>query len=90
MRFYNSHAAEQSDLSGDLAAAYSKLEEVAPRLALAIHQIRKAFAPALDKIDADTMEGAIRLTEWFKHESRRVYSILDESEDEKGQRDLLE
>ena len=36
MRFYNQHAAEQNEISGDLAAAWSKLEGYAARLALLV------------------------------------------------------
>ena len=42
VRFYDAHAVEQADLTGDLSAAWSKLEEYAPRLALVIHFVRWA------------------------------------------------
>lgn len=42
MAYYNAHAIEQADLTGDLSAAWSKLEEYAVRLALVIHFIRWA------------------------------------------------
>ena len=39
---YNNHAAELADLDGDLAAAFSKLEETPARLALILHLVRWA------------------------------------------------
>ena len=41
-KFYNRHAKEQAELGGDLAAAWSKLEEYPARLALVIHCTRWA------------------------------------------------
>ena len=84
------HAAEQASLTGDLAAAWSKLEETAARLALIIHCVKAAQAvpPAkpwlsdaaalqpANEVDGDSMRAAIRLTEWFKHETQRVYAVL--------------
>ncbi|MFN7022271.1 MAG: DUF3987 domain-containing protein, partial [Phycisphaerales bacterium] len=42
VRFYNEHAGEQVNLSGDEAAAWSKLEGYAARLALVVHLTRWA------------------------------------------------
>jgi len=41
--FYNAHGQEQAELSGDLAAAWSKLEGYAARLALVVHFARWAI-----------------------------------------------
>ncbi len=52
VEWYNSHAQEQAELTGDLAAAWSKLEGYAPRLALIIHLVRVAAAdPTCDSSD---------------------------------------
>src|SRR5262249_21903285 len=40
--YYNANAVEQVDLTGDMAAAWSKLEEYAARLALVVHFTRWA------------------------------------------------
>ena len=92
--FYDSNGREQADLSGDLAAAWSKLEEYPGRLALVIHYVRWAAGdPTLESqatVDAATMSAAIRLTEWFKHEARRIYGVLSESEADRDQRQLIE
>jgi hypothetical protein len=92
--YYNSHAEEQTQLAGDLAAAWSKLEEYAARLALVIHYGRWAAGdPTLasaDTVDAQSMAAGIRLANWFKAEALRVYAMLGESEHDRGQRQLLE
>ena len=41
--YYDAHAQEQVDLTGDLSAAWSKLEEYAARLALVVHFVRWAI-----------------------------------------------
>jgi hypothetical protein len=80
VNFYDTHAKELADLSGDLAAAFAKLEELPARLALVIHFVRWASGESVNPevIDAETMNNAIALTEWHKHETRRVYDWLDE------------
>jgi hypothetical protein len=92
--YFNAHAAEQVDLSGDMAAAWSKLEEYAARLALVVHFVRWATNdPNLTKpdiVDAASMDAGITLAKWFKHEARRVYVMLDESDADRDQRRLVE
>jgi len=79
--FYNSHNEEAASLVGDLLAAWSKLEETAGRLALILHETKVASRQARPElIDADTMSQALRLTAWFKRETRRVYGILAEDD----------
>jgi len=94
VRFYNAHAGEQEELTGDLAAGWSKLEQIPARLALVLHFTRWAAGdPTLasaDAIDAATMEAAITLAEWFKYETRRVYGVLAEGEEAREQRELVE
>ena len=81
--YYDAHAAEQANLTGDLSAAWSKLEEYAARLALVVHFVRWAARdPMLTNaniVDAESMAGGIALAGWFKHEARRVYALLGES-----------
>ncbi len=83
--FYNSHNDEQFALTGDLKSAYSKLEEVAARLALIIHCCERGFGP----LELSTMQRAIELTQWFKNEAHRVYGILDESDRQFENRSIL-
>jgi len=93
--YYNAHAVEQRDLTGDLAAAWSKLEETPARLALVIHFIRWATAyPAEGSPEADldlqSIAGGIRLVTWFKRETDRVYDLLAEDDADANQRRLTE
>lgn len=92
--FINEHGEEQVDLSGDLAAAWSKLEGYAPRLALLIHFIRWAAGdPSLaspDVIDTGSIAAGVKLTRWFGNEARRIYALLGESDDERERRRLVE
>lgn len=92
--YYNSHATEQVDLTGDLSAAWSKLEEYAARLALVVHFARWAAGdPDLTNaniLDGTSMSAGIVLTNWFKIEARRIYALLDETETERNQRRTIE
>jgi hypothetical protein len=90
--YYNAHAAEQTDLTGDMAAAWSKLEEYAARLALVVHYVRWAAGDVANetRLDAASMNAGIVLAKWFKHEARRVYAMLDESDAERDHRRLVE
>lgn len=94
VEFYNEHAQEQAELTGDLAAAWSKLECYAARLALVIHFVRWAAGdPTLatvDEIDAKSIEAGVSLSRWFGNEARRVYAILGESDEQRDQRRLVE
>jgi hypothetical protein len=92
--YYNAHAVEQVDLVGDMAAAWSKLEEYAARLALVIHFVRLAAGDANlrkpEVVDGASMSAGITLAKWFKHEARRIYAMLDESDAERDQRRLVD
>jgi hypothetical protein len=92
--YYDAHAEEQADLTGDLSAAWSKLEEYAARLALVVHFTRwAANAPDLtnpDVLDEASMNAGIVLAKWFKYEARRVYGMLSESDADRDQRRLVE
>jgi hypothetical protein len=92
--WYDSHAREQAELTGDLAAAASKLEGYAARLALVLCLARWASGPTGQPeptaIDADSMRAGIMLARWFGYEARRVYDVLAESEDAAELRQLAE
>lgn len=90
--FYNSHAEEQEDLSGALSAAWSKLEGYCARLALILHLSRWAAGEDVnpDRVDPESMEMAIALTNWFKGETHRVYAVLSETDEDRERRKLVE
>lgn len=91
--FYNRHGEEQSELTGALASAWSKLAAYAGRLALVLHLTN--WAAEQDEIDPETvdaasMECAIRLVGWFKIEARRVYATLAADEADQDRQALAE
>jgi hypothetical protein len=90
--YYDDHASEQSEMVGDMASAWSKLEEYAARLALVIHYIRWAAGENVEEfvLDAHSMKAGITLAKWFKHEAKRVYAMLDETDTGRDQRRLIE
>lgn len=94
VRFYNEHAGEQVDLSGDLSAAWSKLEGYAVRLALVIHLTRWAADDATlrdpTRVDEASIAAGVALARWFGDEAKRVYAILSESDDDRETRRLVE
>ncbi len=90
--FVNRHGEEQLAMYGDLSSAWSKLEGYAPRLALVIHLTRWASGEAIDRntVDVQSVQSAITMVRWFSQETRRIYSMLDESETEGEYRRLVE
>ena len=92
--FYDSHAKEQEELAGDLAAVWSKLEGYAARFALVVHLVRWAARDeTLDNpniIDEHSIEVGVELSQWFGQEARRVYAILGETGEQRDQRRLIE
>jgi hypothetical protein len=92
--FYNEHAGEQVNLSGDEAAAWSKLEGYAARLALVIHLTRWAAGDATlrdaSRVDGASIAAGVVLARWFGDEARRVYAILGESDEGRESRRLVE
>lgn len=81
---YNEHAQEQAGLSGPLAAAWSKLEAYAARLALILHEVRIAEhdPSVIDRytVDEQSIKGGIDLARWFGLESKRIYAYLQGNE----------
>lgn len=90
--FFNQHGAEMARLTGDHAAAWSKLEAYCARFALVLHLARVAskdtgVGPLIDEHD---IASAVTLVNWFKHETLRVYAVLAETEAETLRRELIE
>ena len=92
--FINEHGVEEMRMGGDLLAAWSKLANIPLRLALIFHMVRLATGDQTianpDEVDAASMYDALELTRWFKHEARRTYGVLSESESDRDQRYLVE
>ncbi len=92
IRFYNEHADEQAERQGSLAAAWSKLEGYAARLGLVVHLIRQVAGDTtlerLEAVDAVSIEAGVILSRWFGREAMRIYTILNESDEERELRRL--
>jgi hypothetical protein len=87
VQWHDRHGEELAGLTGDRAAAWSKLRETAARLALIVHAVRVAAGKAAsDDVDAESMERALRLVEWHKAETRRVYAIVGQTDEEAAER----
>lgn len=92
IRFFEEHAVALAKQEGELAAAYSKLEETPARLALIFHLLRWADGDVLDpwNVDARSMQAAVTVTDWFKSEAERVYGLFEETPDEERLRRLAD
>ncbi len=91
--FYNRHADKQNEQTGALAAAFSKLEGYAARLALVVHVVRcAADDPSLDPeaVDASSVEAGVAMAQWFCDEAERVYSMFHETDENAAARLLFE
>jgi len=87
VKFYNEHNREQLNHTGDVSAAWSKLEGYVPRFALIIHLTRVAADdPTVadsTRIDRASIEAGISLVQWFKGEVDRVYAYLSGDEQDR-------
>ena len=79
VQFVNQHGKDTHNAKGSLAAAYSKLEAYCLRFALIFHLIDLVEGRANNvesRVQLETFERAIELTEWFKWQAQRVYKSL--------------
>ena len=78
--FYNAHAVEQAEMTGELAAAWSKLEGYAARFALLVHLIRAESSDTtladVGAVDEQSIAAGVALSRWFGDEAARVYGII--------------
>jgi hypothetical protein len=74
--FFNTWNVTACEAVGDLAAAFSKIEGYAARLALIHHVVTTAYDPSPSPVSAESMAAGIMLAEWFGREAERVYGIL--------------
>ena len=88
--FVNDHGREHHELSGELAAAWSKLESYAARLALVHHVCCHSEDPHNLEADESSIEAGITLSRWFAHEARRLYESLAETDEDRERRELVE
>jgi hypothetical protein len=93
--FVNTHGQETAELNGPLAAAFSKLEGYAARLALVLSLARWAENPgALGigpvAVDAESVRAGVAIVEWAKTETWRIYAMLSEDDQDRERREVLE
>lgn len=81
VEYFNAHQQQQNELIGDQSAAWSKLIAYVPRFTLLLHMVAQAEAPTSDDVTVQTVNAAIRLVDWFKHETRRLYAVIDDNEE---------
>lgn len=90
-QFFNEHGKEHVELSDNLSAAWSKLEGYAARFSLILHLARATTGEADETVvDLTSLEAGITLSRWFGHEAKRIYAMLDESNDDGERRKLAE
>jgi DNA polymerase I-like protein with 3'-5' exonuclease and polymerase domains len=92
VRFYGRFATKQAETEGELAAAFSKLEGYAARMALVHHvcQSVSAGSGALEPVGVESVRAGIALAEWFTAEAERVYQMLGEEITDAETRKLVE
>jgi DNA polymerase-1 len=91
VRFYDDWAGHQAEAEGDLAASYSKIEACAARFALLHHVVTHAPAGEdCDPVGPESVEAGVALARWFAAETRRIYGMLGESDQDRQVRRLVE
>ncbi|MBN9516903.1 DUF3987 domain-containing protein, partial [bacterium] len=90
-RFVNEWGGRQFETDGDLAAAMAKLEAFAPRFAL-IHHLTTTAPTQEDTnpVSLESLEAGIRLAEWFVNETARVYAVIQQSDEQRQVRLLVD
>lgn len=89
--WYNRHAQRLADAGDDReAAALAKIEAYAARFAL-IFALAETPDPArISGVSSMSMRRGAALADWFAAESRRVYSLIAESDDDRERRGLVD
>jgi DNA polymerase I-like protein with 3'-5' exonuclease and polymerase domains len=90
VKFYNEWGQVQAAVEGDLASAFGKLEAYAARFALIHHVVTHLDADDCGPVGPTSMAAGIELARWFAAEAERVYAMLDETNEEREERKLVE
>jgi hypothetical protein len=95
VQFVNEHGKEALDFTGALAAAWSKLEGYAARLALVIELASWAENPrgregGPAEVSAWSIRAGIEIVMWAKHETQRIYAMLSEDDEADQTRLVIE
>lgn len=93
VEFHDDHASEQAELHGDLTAAWAKLTGYAARLSLVCQLAEWAsgndWQPPTE-VGVEAVQAGIALARWFSEETKRIYSVLDETDEQREVRELAE
>ena len=92
VEFYNEHAEQLADATGDEAAVLSKIEGAAARLALVVHCIRRRRRTARSAMRLTSKVSAPGLP-WqggMPTRRQRVYAVLRETDDDRRLRRICE
>lgn len=77
VRFYNEWNQQQQQVSGALAAAYSKLEGYAARFALIHHVVSHVQSGTIPlEVELPALQAGVTLCRWFAQEVERIYATL--------------
>jgi hypothetical protein len=92
VEYYDFWAREQAAAEGELAAALSKLEGYAARLALVHHVVTCVHLDTDDRreVGIRSIRAGIALCFWFAAQARRIYAMLSETSEERAARKLVE
>lgn len=89
--WHDRHAREVADLADDhLRAYWSKLKGVCVRIALLFACTEVVGGTRISSISSDCLSRAIRVTEWLKHESNRIYTGLHASDADRKRSRLVD
>jgi hypothetical protein len=90
VRWYDDWARAQAAVDGELAAAFSKLEEAPARFALVHHVVSRAGRGESDlcPVEAESVAAGVDMARWFAFEAERVYAVLAESPEQHKVRGL--
>jgi hypothetical protein len=84
-RFVTEHHADYRLTMGPLRSALAKLEGGCARLALMHHTVLSTLENAqTEELSTESMQAAITITRWWRHETRRVYAELRKETDLAG------
>jgi hypothetical protein len=92
-RFVEEHGLERHALGdSDLGAAWAKLEGCAARLSLVIHCLRQVTGEPVEPwtCDEQSILAGIALVRWFGSETRRLYAMFSETEEDQERRELVQ
>jgi DNA polymerase I-like protein with 3'-5' exonuclease and polymerase domains len=99
VKFYDEWGEVQAAVDGELASAFGKLEAYAARFAMLHHVVTHLPRDGQSELDGPdpsdpvglvSMEAGIELARWFAAEAERVYTMLDESGEQREERRLVE